>query len=506
MTQEPLRLACLHFCRSTPPSPGMKSFLWFSGWKKSSDPAWLWKKKCMKTPILKQGGFFDSSQLKMGVTETSWCFLERDPPTTKKKNTWGLVGCYPPSLGWLSIPEFFNTPKGWTSKPLFPLTMATNQTWHIHLPKHLPRFLGFWRLPFFKFAKLCYCWFNIIQRLNMSKHSLSSVQFTIGDFLFSSFLTGDHRWLGPNRGSCDMTPTQTISLSFSGKSLQIFAEICMTLDTPQKKYENFPDPPANSKVPILGFFSFFGPKKQPQPGPGLMWHVLGCGHAQTFRRFKGKGGAQIDEAYLQGGSVHGRTNHWGGMNESPKMIEQHGYRIHPQKNVWGLGKWCIWKKYGRFFSVFMAQFRKERMMCCGDVVNDVVFAGDLLRLSSSWSGPSQQRKSSNTTRTLVPTRVRAGTKHLTFNRESLYRIYKPYHWVDDHHPLLFGNTRSLDSPGHPGQSWKHTSYTHPPYRKVVLGWYFLYSFGWTPRTPATVSNKIIGKTSKKWSTAGRRIL
>ena len=53
--------------------------------KKSSDPAWLWKKKCMKTPILKQGGFFDSSQLKMGVTETSWCFLERDPPTTKKK-------------------------------------------------------------------------------------------------------------------------------------------------------------------------------------------------------------------------------------------------------------------------------------------------------------------------------------------------------------------------------------------------------------------------------------
>jgi len=29
-----------------------------------------------------------------------------------------------------------------------------------------------------------------------------------------------------------------------------------------------------------------------------MWHVLGCGHTQTFRRFKGKGGAQIDEAYL----------------------------------------------------------------------------------------------------------------------------------------------------------------------------------------------------------------
>ena len=36
--------------------------------------------------------------------------------------------------------------------------------------------------------------------------------------------------------------------------------------------------------------------------------------------------------------------------------------------------------------------------------------------------------------------------------------------------------------------------------------FFVLRFGWTPRTPATVSNKIIGKTSKKWSTAGRRIL
>ena len=217
------------------------------------------KEKMYENTHLEAGWILRFFPVKNGGHWNKLMLLGERSPTTKKKNTWGLVGCYPPSLGWLSIPDFFNTPKGWTSKPLFPLTMATNQTWHIHLPKHLPRFLGFWRLPFFKFAKLCYCWFNIIQRLNMSKHSLSSVQFTIGDFLFSSFLTGDHRWLGPNRGSCDMTPTQTISLSFSGKSLQIFAQnLHDPWYPPKKKYENFPHPPLPNSVrfPSWGIFSF----------------------------------------------------------------------------------------------------------------------------------------------------------------------------------------------------------------------------------------------------------
>lgn len=154
-----------------------------------------------------------------------------------------------------------------------------------------------------------------------------------------------------------MTPTQTIPLSFSGKSLQIFAEICMTLDTPQKKYENFPDPPANSKVPILGFFSFFGPKKQPA-GPGLMWHVLRCGHAQTLRRFKGKGGAQIDEAYL--GEVRYVEPTIEEEFESPKMIEQHGYRIHPPKKCMGPWKNDVSEKtMGDFFRYLWLNFEKN---------------------------------------------------------------------------------------------------------------------------------------------------
>ena len=50
--------------------------------------------------------------------------------------------------------------------------------------------------------------------------------------------------------------------------------------------------------------------------------------------------------------------------------------VSPQKMMDGALEWM-------YASKNMAQFRKERMMCCGDLVNDVVFAGDLLRLSSS---------------------------------------------------------------------------------------------------------------------------
>lgn len=75
----------------------------------------------------------------------------------------------------------FRNQKG-TREP-FPITMATNQTWKISTyQNNCQVFLGYCRsfeLPW------CYCWFNKIQRLNMSKHSLSSVQFTIGDFCCS---------------------------------------------------------------------------------------------------------------------------------------------------------------------------------------------------------------------------------------------------------------------------------------------------------------------------------
>lgn len=381
---------------------------------------------------------------------------ERSPHNQKKKHM-GIGGLLPSFLGVTQHPGIFQYPKRVDFEATFSTNNGNQSNMTYPLTKTLASILGLLEIAF---LQICQIVLLLIQHNPTVEYEQTFLVIcSIHHWWFFVFIILN--WWPPMTWSKqgvmwhDTNPNN-FPLIF-GKIPSNFRWNLHDPWYPPKKIWKFPWPP----LPTLSgshpgdFFWFFGPKKQPQPGPGLMWHVLRCGHAQTLRRFKGKGGAQIDEAYLgEVRFVEEPTIEEEWMNPQ-RWLNHMDNRIHPPKNLWGLGKWCIWKKYGRFFLVFMAQFRKERMMCCGDVVNDVVFAGDLLRLSSSWSGPSQQRKSSNTTRTLVPTRVRAGTKHLTFNRESLYRIYKPYHWVDDHHPLLFGNTRRRKTPqriqGSPGK-------------------------------------------------------
>lgn len=160
-----------------------------------------------------------------------------------------------------------------------------------------------------------------------------------------------------------MTPTQTISLSFSGKSLQIFAEICMTLDTPPKKSENFPDPPCQlCQVPILGiFFGFSVPKNNHN-------RVLAsCGMYSGVATLKLSGASKEKAEPRSMKRTWGRFGSWKNQpsrrNEripNPMIRFNMDTWIHPPKNGPGaLELMYAEKNMGDFFSVFNGSISKR---------------------------------------------------------------------------------------------------------------------------------------------------